>query len=250
MTNTRSTTDEQHTNIGTKVAKLLRQAEDRRGTPEGAVFEAKAFELMAKYGVEASQEDDTRRARRRDVDFAGSYTDLQFRLFTSIASTLHCTPIRYHRYNKRTVEHAVLFGLNHHVERIMMLYSILNPQMIAGANRYGDSLWSDAGHTRKAKRSWMLGFIETIRDRLATIENKHQQNFARAGKTGELVLLNDAEEAMRLAREEFPFLQTNTQRSPTSVDPAGFTRGIRSGENMDLGQTRMPRLAHALPPGA
>lgn len=38
--------------LKSKVAKLLRQAEDVAGTPEEAVFQAKAFELMAKYGID------------------------------------------------------------------------------------------------------------------------------------------------------------------------------------------------------
>jgi len=41
--------------IADKVGKLLRQAEDVAGTPEEQVFLAKAFELMAKYGIDESE---------------------------------------------------------------------------------------------------------------------------------------------------------------------------------------------------
>ncbi|KAB1502395.1 DUF2786 domain-containing protein [Corynebacterium sp. 320] len=234
--------------IRDKVAKLLRQAQDRQGTPEGDVFEAKAFELMAKYGVEASQLDkgNERQAIRKDINFTGSYSDLQFRLLLSIASILHCRTVRYHQYNKRTVKRAVLFGLPHHIDRVTILFDILNPQMIAGAKNHGDQLWADAVHTRRAKRSWMLGFIEKIHSRLYDIEAQHTADYGRDGQSGDLVLLDDARAADLLAQEHFPFLKTSRFRSQSQVDPHAFTKGYKTGEMMDLGQTRVHRRRRSL----
>ena len=42
---------EKFRSIKAKVEKLLRQAADREGTPEGDAFREKAFSLMAEYGV-------------------------------------------------------------------------------------------------------------------------------------------------------------------------------------------------------
>lgn len=233
-----------------KVAKLLRQAEDQRGTPEGAIFEAKAFELMAKYGVEAAQLEDHARnqAIRKDVNFTGAYTELQFRLLSNIADTLHCVPIHLKEYNKRSVAQSVIFGLPHHIERAYMLYSILNPQMITGAQRFGDTVGGSAADTRRAKKSWMIGFIESIRARLAEIEKQYESDYARGHKSGSLVLVEDVDAAMNKAYEDFPFLSKSKQRSPTTIDPFGFQDGITQGKNMDLGQTRMQRNLGALPP--
>ena len=43
--------------LKSRVQKLLNQAADREGTPEGDTFYEKAFDLMARYGFDESLDD-------------------------------------------------------------------------------------------------------------------------------------------------------------------------------------------------
>ncbi|AXC35181.1 hypothetical protein SEA_PHRANNY_76 [Mycobacterium phage Phranny] len=80
-----------------QVAKLLRHAEDVVGTPEEAVFMAKAFELIAKYGLDmASIEADKQGLDTSDMPDAikwsaridGKYTAQQ------VSNPAHRLPLR------------------------------------------------------------------------------------------------------------------------------------------------------------
>lgn len=234
--------------IREKVIKLLRQAADREGTPEGDTFREKAFALMAKYGVDASQleENQTGSAKEAVFKFSGAYTDLQFYLLNCIAGALHCICVQQSLYRRKMVPQANVFGMAHHVERVDMLFSALNPIMIAGANRYAATLWPDAVHTRRAKRSWMLGFARTIADRLEIIEHEHTTQYARGGQSGELVLASDFHKAQAAAFERFPELERHVLHSTATIDPFAFVEGKDTGDMQDLGQKRMRQKQHAI----
>lgn len=234
--------------IREKVVKLLHQAADREGTPEGDTFREKAFALMAKYGVDASQleENQTGKAKEAVFKFAGAYTDLQFYLLNCIAGALHCICVQQSLYRRKMVPEANVFGMAHHVERVDMLFSALNPIMIAGANRYAATLWPDAVHTRRAKRSWMLGFARTIADRLEIIEHEHSTQYARGSQSGELVLASDFNKAQAAAFERFPALERHVLNSTATIDPFAFVEGKDTGDMQDLGQKRMRQKQHAI----
>lgn len=78
--------------IKQRVQKLLNQARDREGTPEGDVFYARAFELMAQYGYEQRDIDgpEPSEVGQRAYEFTGSYTEMQANLLLTIAAALHC----------------------------------------------------------------------------------------------------------------------------------------------------------------
>lgn len=234
--------------IREKVTKLLRQAADREGTPEGDTFREKAFALMAKYGVEESQLEGNRFGSANEVvfTFSGTYTDLQFSLLNYISHALHCVCVRQSLHGRQTVPQANVFGMPHHVDRVEMLFSVLNPIMIAGANRYAATLWADAVHTRRAKRSWMMGFTRTIANRLRAIENEHSAQYARDGQSGELVLTSDFNRAEAAAFERFPGLSKHTLNSSATLDQFAFLKGINTGEMQDLGQKRVRKNQPAI----
>lgn len=244
--------------IKLKVEKLLRMAADREGTPEGETFRTKAFELMADYGVEASHlsttgSDTQAHAIRKDITLTGTYTDMQYALLNALGTVLHCQVLRFHIPRSSRVDSAVLFGRQHHVERVTMLYSLLSATMIAGATTSTELSPDPLVATTTRKRSWMAGFISEITSRLLEIENAHTQGYTQqtadgSRRSGAMVLLQDKQVAEELARQHFPEMHTRKGRKRT-FDHDSFYRGAKEGHRADLGQTRMGVRHGALPRG-
>lgn len=95
-------TNERTLKMQAKVAKLLRQAEDVAGTPEEAIFQARAFEIMSKYGLDeveiaAIQQglDVTKdpEAVTWSTNLVGKHRPQQMALLNQIATALHCETV-------------------------------------------------------------------------------------------------------------------------------------------------------------
>lgn len=244
-----------------KVAKILRQAEDVAGTPEEGVFQARAFEIIAKYGLDMNMIN----AQKEGLDTAGSspdaelwevqlegkYLSNQALLLHGIAKTLHCStvyasgkgyPKGYYRI--------YIFGVPVHLERVKFLWEILQPQMlrlvenIQPENGFRDEwkfnwetgeyeLKSTGGRLRAYRRAWIAGFASEITSRLLQQEQKAVES---AG-SGALVLYRDDKSRAEQAQEaKFPTAKPVRRRS--NYNPAGLAHGQRDGANA--------AMAHAL----
>ena len=233
-----------------KVAKLLRQAEDVAGTPEEAVFQAKAFELMAKYGIDQAQVDaakqgldvsDLREAIQWIVKIEGKYAQAQMMLLHNLALALHSKTV----YSKSSYGYAMfVYGVPAHIDRIKALWEILQPQMMRLVEKvrpdydYSGSKYryngltqsyeivktSGSGHLKSYRRSWIAGFGQAVGERL-----REQESKALEGAGGALVLFRDdkarAEVALRNAHP-----RTSSGRR-SSVNPNGYAHGQRDGRN-------------------
>lgn len=224
--------------IKDRVQKLLNQAKDREGTPEGEIFYAKAFEMMAAYGFEQRdlhQPDEGDTVDHRTYTFSGSYTDMQAKLLHAIGRALHCTGFTHRVYNSTRVETAVLFGLRRHLERVDMLYGMLLPVMMVGAQNVRASSWAES--TVVMRRSFMAGFAASIEDRLSVAEHDAAAGDSEYG----LMLIDDsakadaAKDAYAAARGLF----ISSHATNRTLDPAAFYQGQDAGDRSDLGQTRV-----------
>ncbi|AKK02305.1 DUF2786 domain-containing protein [Corynebacterium epidermidicanis] len=218
-----------------RIRKLLAQAADQEGTPEGEVFYRKAFELMARYGLEQSDvpsDPHSKRTTSAEYHFDGSYTDLQARLLLTIANALHCVGVQDVVHRSTRVSAVKVFGLTSHLERVDMLYSILNLNMIAGA--YG--IVGRKG-IRRARRSYMLGFCLAVGQRLADAERK----VASEHQPRTLALIDDrtkAKEALDAYLSE-QGMRVFTRKSRSELDPAAYGAGAAAGARSDIGQARV-----------
>ena len=232
--------------IKERVQKLLNQAADQAGTAEGDAFYRKAFDLMATYGFEERDLDSPGaddEVVTREFRFAGAYTDMQSQLLSYLVAALHCVAFRHGKRNSTKVESTMVFGVRRHVERVELLFAILNPQMAAGARRVkGDRLRGVS--TVVARRSYMHGFAVTIYERLSTAET----NVATGQERYALALIDDVGKAAS-AREDFiraQGLYLVSSKTKRQTDTASYWQGMSDGENSDLGQTRV-RARPALP---
>ncbi|AHG24308.1 hypothetical protein KIY80_gp83 [Mycobacterium phage Benvolio] len=233
-----------------KVAKLLRQAEDVAGTPEEAVFQAKAFELISKYGIDMAAVQATKEgldvselpdAIRWEWTFEGKYVAQQVLLLHGITQALHCKAVLSSSRVHKT-QTLIVFGVQRHIERVEFLWSLLRPQMLrlvetvrpegGFAPRYkydyrtGDyKPKSTAGQLKSYRRAWIAGFAQTIGERLRAEENK-----ALEGSSGALVLFKgDAERAAVALRTAFP--RMGKARGRTRYDHNGYAHGQRDGRS-------------------
>lgn len=236
-----------------KVAKLLRQAEDVAGTPEEAVFQAKAFELMAKYGIDQAQVDAAKQgldvSELRDavqwiVPIRGKYASAQMMLLHNLALALHSKTV----YSKSRADGSYsmfVYGVPAHLERIKVLWHILQPQMMrlvdtvrpdyeyAGVksrynyetHTYERVRTSGSGHLKSYRRSWIAGFGSAVGARLREQETKALE----ADTSGALVLFGTDEDRAAVAlRREHPRLGRGTS---TRINGAGYAHGQRDGRN-------------------
>jgi len=242
-----------------KVAKLLRQAEDVVGTPEEACFQAKAFELMAKYGIDEAQVDaakrgldvsDLRDAIKWVVTIEGKYASAQMMLLHNIATSLHSKTV-YTKNRHTGVLSMFVYGVPTHVERIKMLWAILQPQMmrlvdkvrpaedLRGYKReynYDTHQYEVVGRTsgtgrlKTYRRSWIAGFGATVGDRLRVEETKALES----DSSGALVLFaGDTERAALALRQNHPRLGRGTS---TKIDSSGYAHGQRDGRSAAFNQ--------------
>lgn len=236
----------------TIVAKLLRQAEDTAGTPEGDIFQAKAFEVMAKYGIEqaevqaAQQGLDTSTipdAVRWSWTFTGKYVAQQALLLNNLVTALHGKAVL--STNRGTKEQTlIVFAVPRHLERIQFLWDILRPQMLrlvetvrpegdvnAGYKydyRTGEyKKKSTAGLIKSYRRAWIAGFGQAVGDRVRAEESK-----ALEGAGGALVLYrDDASRAAVALREAFP--RVRNTRGPR-FNSSGYAHGQRDGRTASM----------------
>lgn len=225
-----------------RVQKLLNQAKDREGTPEGDSFYEKAFALMAQYGFEQRdlrQADEGDTVERRTYTFKGAYTEMQAHLLHAIARGLHCTGFTYRVPRSTRVHSVTVFGLRRHLDRMDMLYSLLQPVMLAGARTKRATSWAQS--TVVVRRSYMAGFAASISARLEAAEARAAEADGEYG----LMLLDDYDKALAAQSQylEDEDLYLTGHQSNRSLDANAFLQGHDAGDRSDLGQTRV----HARP---
>ncbi|AFV51215.1 hypothetical protein ST20ES_86 [Mycobacterium phage 20ES] len=236
-----------------RVAKLLRQAEDVVGTPEEAVFQAKAFELMAKYGLEMAQVEATKNgldmtempdAIKWVARVSGKYVAQQALLLHGIARALHCKTV-YRTVAGTKEQEVFVFGMERHIERVKFLWDILRPQMLRLVNEVRPETmhhrtrydWqtgsyktvSGAGQVKSYRRAWIAGFAQTIGERVRAEESKAVES---AGG-GALVLYRD-DKARAQAELARVFPRVRTERSRTNYNSSGYAHGQRDGRNASM----------------
>lgn len=224
-----------------RIRGLLAKAESVAGTPEADTFRAKAFELMAKYGV---SEMDAHRAGENTgsgdmlrVTFAvpDPFAYERMILLASISGALHCS-------NVRTSENElVMFGTRRNIERVKMLHSILSQQMLTEvqktipASPFGRGTGQNGrGAFREHRSSWMRGFAHKVHERLIKAESDAAMGSTNPDATDALVK-DDRQRASAAAKKAFP----GTTSAVVKAGGSGYRDGARVAGRADIGATRV-----------
>lgn len=219
-----------------KVRKLFAKADSVAGTPEADTFNAKAFELIARYGIDETA------ARERagegpapiitiELSLSGSYITQQRSLLQALARALHCAPI-YMTDRNLGITRDFVTGTANHSDRVQVLFSMLMPQMLIGAGNVRPPFGSRVS-TATYRRSWMRGFLNTVETRLAGAEAAAAEEQPGTG----LVLLTDAKRAEAQLRADAAAkgVRLSTVRSSAQHDESAAGLGAKAGANVNLG---------------
>lgn len=247
--------DNKRAKITEKVAKLLRQAEDVAGTPEEGVFQARAFEIVAKYGLDIAQI----HARKEGLDISdlpgavewslfvrGKYQSAQALLLHGMARALHCHTVYS---NSGGTYHVWVYGVPHHIERLQFLWEMLRPQMVRlvenvrptseyqrvqehynwATDTFTTKVVKDAGRLKTYRRSWLAGYAQTIESRI------HEQETIAIESVGGAALVlyrGDAQRAEIAMQDAHPNLRQAKTRS--RFDRDGYSHGQRDGRQAEF----------------
>lgn len=215
--------------IKDKIRALLNQAADRAGTPEGDAFQARAFDLIAKYGL---SENDIRRGYEpgeiitETYQLHGPYMPEKRILLREISGPLGVYMVYY-----QGTDRALLTGTERNIERAIFLYELIEIQaMREAAGQYGDAYTA----TRTVRRSFLQGYAARIGGRLHRAENDAREDMAAHGA---LVPLDEYDRAMNHAHANMRIGSARRSRSGFSAD--GFSRGGDAADRADIGNTRV-----------
>ncbi|MFF0550912.1 DUF2786 domain-containing protein [Streptomyces sp. NPDC004311] len=230
-----------------KVKALLRKAEDGASTEEEArAFLAKATELMAKYGIEQAMLDDLEAPTGpldKVVEVHPPYAMEMRRLLSWIAGAMRCRSVYPGGKVNRLRVH--LFGFETDVQASEVLFASLRLQMLVGADR-ADRLYRPAGEDARAyKRSWMLGFIREVTDRVTAAQETaraaaqdEQEGAGSVGRSVALVLADRSTVVDARMNDRYPTLGKSR---PAKFKGTGYRQGRVDGRRADIGgQSAVP----------
>lgn len=219
-----------------RVRKLLAKSE-RAGTPEESeIYMEKATSLIAKHGIDeallAASGERLDEVESREYTFTGSYQIQQAVLLHRIASALRCQSVRY-QGQRGGGGGAVVVGFASDLERVDLLYSSLNLQMLSQVKDVTPDYWSNES-TRGFRVSWAQGFSARVMTRLEEAEKKAVNETESTG--AELVLRDRSAEVDSRYQSMFP----NVKKDRRKVGSAsGYSAGVQAGNRADLGNKRV-----------
>lgn len=214
---------------------LLAKAESTEFAAEAEAFTAKAQELMATHSIEMAMIEG-RGSRIGGVE-PGSirikidrpYVEPKVHLLAAGADANHCQVIF-----SRIEEEAVVFGFDHDLASVELLYTSLLIQATRTMTARGSQTdWSGRNRTRSFRRSFLMGFADRIgwrlREATAMSESQAEATFG----SDLLPVLSDREERVAAAvRTAFP--QLGKMRTSSS-NLSGWFAGEEAADRADLG---------------
>ncbi|MGW5267166.1 DUF2786 domain-containing protein [Rhodococcus sp. NPDC003994] len=219
------------TSVLDKIRKLFAKADSVAGTPEAEIFNAKAFELLAKYGVdeaEARQQagDGPAEIVHETMDFAGKHVGVQADLAGCIVRGLGGTAILHGSV-------LLIFGTAATLERTRILFAMLQPQMLAGGRKVRPGFGDPTGLVAY-RRSWMRGFAHRVMKRLEEARGAAQEQ---ASASTALVLRDEARRSEEGLDDFLTSIGARRKQRSARHSAAGAAAGAAAASNVDLGGT-------------
>lgn len=211
-----------------RIQKLLALANDQQGTPEGDLSMSQAMKLMAEYGVAESDvaEDNIDKTVSKSRIFIGrkSYFKQRHTLVTFIADALNCHAIGI-RTTGDKVDAVDVFGRGIDRERVVMLFSVAAPAMIASAMK---AVPSGSYNIRLRRLSHMIGYAKAIHDSLSG----HEDDVRKEHGDSTDIILADKINAEKAMLAEYKGIQKGTG---SKIDNNSYKQGYEEGKKFDTG---------------
>ncbi|RLV09837.1 hypothetical protein CTZ27_00785 [Streptomyces griseocarneus] len=218
-----------------KVKALLRKAEDpAASSPEAEAYLRKATELMAKYGIEQamlrSDEPTSEQPVDQVVEVTAPWMRECKRLLGLIALEMRCQAVYPGGKSNRHRVH--LFGFAADLQAVSVLYASLRLQMLQGADRAGEVYRPEGEESRAYKRSWILGFIRAVTQRIGEAQRQAREETEQERQDGDAGTTQGRSVALVLADRSAAVTATVSSRYPklgktrrTTFKGSGYWQG-------------------------
>lgn len=226
--------------------KLLMGLAENAGSPEEAeLAQAKAFEFMEKYGLDASMIAKTESAKAEErkcavIEAFGIYARQLRQLAAGISFAVSgAYPLVA---GKDTRQYVYVYGYESAVFTVQVIYSSLAMQAQSALK----VAWADARKTQGWlkyatpmekfvwKRTFLIGFNNVVIDRLAAARTRTVKAATDAGIVGAEVALLDRDKAIKMWADEFVTGDAKTSKL-SSFDYDGLLAGKTAGQSASLG---------------
>lgn len=220
-----------------RVRKLFAKAESTTSDHERDALLSKAYDLLAKHGIEetlarSGAGEDSSSIDKWIFTAKGSYKLDQIYLVNAVAKALHCDAVRSGNV-------LLVYGAKRHLSRVEMLAGFLVAYMLGNIA----TLKAPFGiHATTYRKSAMNGFMSTVALRLRQAEKAAVDESS--DKSGaEIVLVSDAERAAAALKEAHSRV---VKGSATRRSAVGYSEGSSHGNRVDLGGSRIGGSRRAL----
>lgn len=234
---------EDHEKTLDKVRRLLAQAEDQAGSPEGDAFSAKAEELMIRHGIEqavldAAEGTDKGELGATRVFIPKPYAKEKSLLLGAITDHNDCQGVVHWKRTstgRRTAGNGLvvsIYGFARDRDTVEFLFASLSLQAVKGMHAAVEPFDEDPATFRA---SWLLGFAGGVRQRMTEMRIRAKQDVTSESAGTDLVLADKSAQVDQYVESLYPGLGSGrTTRSSGS----GVGEGRRAGRSADLGQQR------------
>jgi hypothetical protein len=224
-----------------RIRGLLQKAQNVAGTPEADAFNEKAFELLAKYGLDEDDVTGQSIVDNADDDkliavtftFGKQFRDQRRLLLDAIMNGLGCISIGLGDGKVK------VFGVARQLRRGQLLHSFLGPQMIAGASRTANTQGFgafDKAAMRAHRASWMEGFAEGVYRKIDEIEQAaiRQRDMGFDDRRTAIKRKSDFDRAAAALFKAYPNAASTAHRRTRG---SGYAAGYAKGSTSGIGQT-------------
>lgn len=234
-----------------KVQKLLAQAQDQAGTPEGDAFSSQAERIMQKYGIQKAVEEAQKAADQGGVGFRkgdvktkklfipAPYAKHKGWLAGSVARHLQCEVVLTPK-GKGFGQgcYATVIGFETDLETVEMLFLSLSLQATQGVAKQEipTNIFGEREDPATFRASWLIGFMQGVESRMQEQRRRATEEVSRETGRGAEIVLRDKNALVKSQLAElFPDTRSGSLRSSGSGRGAGY----RAGRNADIGNKRM-----------
>lgn len=230
-----------------RVRGLLNKAENAGTEGEAEVYNARAQELISRYGIEAAMLDAGRDPRERpDVErkriiVKAPYSRDKIGLLAAIATRMGCRVVVVGGYGGGDRELAELWGFPADVLRVELVYTSLLMQATNRVVHVRPSGYENVGAYRRA---WWVGFTAAINRRIKAQEEQATAAAEATRRTEErdrrgalisvaLVLVGRADLVESAVKAAYPDMKDPRKRVLSS--DSGMRAGYKAGHEADMG---------------
>lgn len=221
----------------TIIKALLAKAESTDSEAEAEALNQKAYQLMAKYGIEQALLEDqgvtNPEAQRVYLEVKGTYHNRRVLLMTGLARALGCKRYISTSKGRQKSSWAVVYGMPADIERLEILFKSLDLQLGVALKKSLKNKPSYV-HGKTWSVNFITAFIAKVVERVEAAEATANEEETQFGD-GRFAVVLRSNQAKVLSLFEGDNLKLTSVKMAGTRSSAGLGEGRRAGERASLG---------------